>query len=70
MFNFFKKGQKSKVYKIQGMHCESCAVMLESDLEEAGINAKCSYPRQTLEVDESADISQVKEIVLKSGYEI
>jgi len=52
------------------MHCESCAVMLESDLEEAGINAKCSYPRQTLEVDESADISQVKEIVLKSGYEI
>jgi copper chaperone CopZ len=59
-----------KIYKIKGFDCASCAAMLEMDMEEAGIAAKCSYPLETLEVDEESDQKKVIEIVKKSGYSI
>ena len=39
-----------KTYNIKGMHCTSCALMIESDLEDAGVRARVSYAKQTLEV--------------------
>lgn len=61
-----------KVFKIQGMDCDSCAKMIELDLEDAGYRASCSYQKQTLEVDledESHHI-KIKEIITKSGYSL
>jgi copper chaperone CopZ len=59
-----------KIYKIQGMDCASCASMIELDLEEVGIKCKCSYAKQTLEVEGAHDLKKVKEVVKKSGYKI
>lgn len=59
-----------KVYKIKGMNCASCASMIELDLEDAGIKAKCSYPKSTVEVEEDGNFGKIKKVVEKSGYKI
>ncbi len=62
-----------KTFTIVGMHCTSCALMIESDLEDAGVKAMCSYAKQTLEVefDEKKIKEQaVKDVVVKAGYQI
>jgi len=62
-----------KTFNVQGMHCTSCALMIESDLEDAGIKARCNYAKQTLEVEfdeEKIDEEKIKEIVVAAGYTI
>jgi copper chaperone CopZ len=61
-----------KTFKVVGMDCDSCAKMIELDLEDAGIDAKCSFPKQTLEVEltEKSDENKINEIITKSGYSI
>lgn len=62
-----------KSFKVQGMHCTSCALMIESDLEDAGVKARCTYAKQTLEVEfDEKMISEkkIKEVVATSGYQI
>jgi copper chaperone CopZ len=59
-----------KTYKIKGMNCASCASMIELDLEDAGIKAKCSYPKSTLEVEGDGNFVNIKKVVEKSGYKI
>ncbi|HUD20115.1 MAG TPA: hypothetical protein VMR81_06765 [Patescibacteria group bacterium] len=47
--------------------------MIESDLEDAGVKATCSYAKQTLNVEYEegkADEQMVKTVVKKSGYSI
>ncbi|HET7099415.1 MAG TPA: cation transporter [Patescibacteria group bacterium] len=61
---------KLKTYKIKGMDCASCASLIEMDLEDVGIKSKCSYPKETLEIDGPHDEKKVIEIVKKSGYSI
>ncbi len=61
---------KSKTYKIDGMDCDSCAKMIELDLEDAGIFAKCSYSKRNLEVAKEHDPKKVIEIVSKAGYTV
>lgn len=59
-----------KIYKIHGMDCAACAGLIELDLEDAGINASCSYPKQTLEIEGEHDFEKVKELIEKAGYKI
>jgi len=59
-----------KVYKIEGMDCASCASLIEMDLEDVGIKASCSYPKETLEVEGVHDIKKIEEVVKKSGYNL
>jgi copper chaperone CopZ len=59
-----------KIYKISGMDCASCASLIEMDLEDVGIKASCSYPKETLEVEGEHDIKKVEEVVKKSGYNL
>lgn len=61
----------STKYKIGGMDCDSCAKMIELDLEDAGIKScKCSYPNQSLVIEEDHNSEVVIETVKKSGYSI
>jgi hypothetical protein len=60
----------TKIYKLTGMDCASCATMLECDLEDAGCKAKCSYAKGTLEVEGKHDLNKVIEIVKKSGCSV
>ena len=60
----------AKIYKIEGMHCASCATMIELDLEDAGIKSKCSYADSTLKVEGDHDHDKLTKVVSKSGYSI
>jgi len=63
----------NKTFKVAGMHCTSCALLIESDLEDAGVTAVCNYVKQTLtvEFDENkTDEAAIKKIVGKSGYQL
>lgn len=58
-------------YKVEGMHCESCAKMIELDLEDEGITATCDYASCELKiVNQNADLNQVKKVIEKSGYKL
>jgi Cu+-exporting ATPase len=62
-----------KTYKVEGMHCTSCALVIESDLEDAGVKASCNYAKQTLEVE--YDEKKVREntiydVAKKAGYSL
>ncbi|MCX6791469.1 MAG: cation transporter [Candidatus Gottesmanbacteria bacterium] len=62
-----------KTFKIDGMHCTSCALMIESDFEDAGVTAVCNYAKQTLTVEfDEKKIAEVKitDVVAKAGYQI
>jgi copper chaperone CopZ len=62
-----------KTYQVQGMDCESCAMMIEGELQEAGVKAHCSYPKQTLEVEfdeKNIDEKKITSVVASSGYSI
>ncbi len=62
---------KKKTYKVKNMHCASCASMIELELEDVGIAAKCSFANQTLEIhDEKAEEKKIIEAVKKAGYEL
>ncbi len=55
------------------MHCTSCSLLIESDLEDAGVKAVCSYVKETLEVE--YDEKKVMEVTIfktvrASGYEV
>lgn len=65
------KSMIKKTYKVSGMDCTSCAMLIESDLEDAGVKSTCRYAAQMLEVefDEQETSEQtIKEVVKKSGY--
>jgi len=62
-----------KTYKIQGMHCTSCALMIESDLEDAGVKARCNYAKQALEVEfdeNKITEKKISDVVASAGYQI
>jgi Cu+-exporting ATPase len=42
-----------RIFKVEGMHCTSCALLIDEELEEVkGVKrAKTNYARQTTEVE-------------------
>ena len=61
-----------KTYKVKGMDCASCAMVIESDLEDAGIKCKCDFAKETLEVelDHEDHEKKVHEVVKNAGYNL
>lgn len=57
-------------FKIQGMHCTSCAMNIEWELEDKGIKAKCNYAQEILEIDSPPNIEQLKKIISDLGYQL
>lgn len=59
--------------RIEGMHCTSCAINIDFDLEDLnGVkNVKTSYAKEEAEVefdDESIGINEILKTVEKTGY--
>ena len=55
------------------MHCSSCPVVIEGELEDIGVKAKCKYATQTLDVeyDEAKfDEDKIRAAVISAGYEL
>ncbi|MBI2675761.1 MAG: copper-translocating P-type ATPase [Candidatus Aenigmarchaeota archaeon] len=65
---------EKKVIGIRGMHCASCAVMIEKSLNRLeGIKATVNYGAEKAYLDldpEKADLSSVRQAVEKLGYGI
>lgn len=62
-----------KKLKIGGMHCTSCAMCIDMDLEDlAGVYfCKTSYAKAETEVEydsEKVDLEKITETIKKSGY--
>lgn len=62
-----------KKFQIEGMHCSSCAMDIDFDLEDVPgvIEAKTSYAKQESEITFDEEILSIKEIVKsieKTGY--
>lgn len=60
-----------KSYKVLGMHCTSCPLVIESDLEDVGVKSFCSYAKATLDVEyDETKMSEKKivDVVAVSGY--
>lgn len=52
------------------MDCPSCAMLIESELEEAGIKCKCSYAKEELEIEGEIIFEKVVTLVTGLGYKI
>lgn len=66
--------QQKHTLKIKGMHCTSCAMLIDCDLEDTKgvVKASTQYARQVTEVvfdDEEVTLENIIEIVKKTGYE-
>lgn len=62
-----------RVFKIIGMHCTSCAMSIDGDLEDTkGVeSAKTSYAKQECEVEfeeEVITIEKILKVIYKTGY--
>ena len=62
-----------KKLKIDGMHCSSCAMNIDFDIEDLdGIKTcKTSYAKQETEVEfdeRKIDVSKILEQIKKTGY--
>lgn len=62
-----------KSYKVLDMHCTSCPLLIESDLDDIDVKASCNYAKETLEVEyDEKKVMEVTilETVRASGYEV
>lgn len=64
-----------KKLKIGGMHCSSCAMLIDGDLEDVkGVkSAKTSFPKSETEIefDETQlNLNQVISVIEKTGYNV
>jgi copper chaperone CopZ len=78
MFNIFKKKKpagETATFKISGMHCTSCSMNIDGELEDTNgvVSADTSYAdAKTKVVFDSKQISQVeiKKVIEGTGYEV
>ncbi len=62
-----------KTFQIKGMHCNSCAILIQTELEEKVNSIRVSYADEKAEIDfDENKISEkeIKEIIKKLGYNI
>lgn len=62
-----------KKLNIEGMHCTSCSMNIDFDLEDINgvITAKTSYASQVCEIEfdeEKLSLSQIIEVIKETGY--
>lgn len=59
--------------KIEGMHCNSCAMMIENELEDINVKARVDFASEKAEVEfDENKISEkkIREAITKLGYKI
>lgn len=62
-----------KTFKLAGMHCSSCAILIEGDLEDKGVKAACSFAKQVVEVEfDPGEINEeeIKKTIKGTGYQV
>ena len=63
-----------KTYKVTGMHCPSCEIILKDDFEELGVKVKeVSHKSGVLKVefdDKKVPEAKIKKVVTDNGYKV
>lgn len=61
-----------KTFKIKGMHCSSCSILIEGELEDIGLASKANYQKQVVEVetDGTHTDEDIIKAVKRAGYEV
>ena len=61
-----------KIYEIEGMHCSSCAMLIEGELEDRGIIGTCNFAKQIVTIETEGEIHDdvVKQAVIPAGYRV
>lgn len=60
-----------KTFKISGMHCKSCAKLIESILEENEIEASVDFESRKAKIiydEEKINIDKIISLLKKEGY--
>lgn len=58
---------------IEGMHCTSCSLLIEGELEDIGVKANCNYAKSVVDVEfDEANISDedLIQAIKKAGYTV
>ena len=61
-----------KKLKIIGMHCTSCALTIDFDLEDLGVTSHTNYAKQESEIEYDEEKISLEEIIAqinKTGYQ-
>lgn len=62
----------TKKYKIEGMHCSSCAMDIDGELEDSGVEeSRTSYAKATTEIKfdpEKIEEKKILTLIKKIGY--
>ncbi len=59
------------ILKITGMHCTSCAISIDFELEDLGVKSKTNYAKQQTEVEfdpQKISIEKILNTIKKIGY--
>ena len=62
-----------KTFKLSGMHCSSCSLIIEGELEDIGVVAKANYAKQMVDVEyDTSKITEdlIVETIEKQGYKV
>ncbi len=62
-----------KTLKLNGLHCSSCAMLIEGELEDIGVQAACSWAKQVVHVEYeegSLEDRDIKDAVVRAGYSV
>lgn len=77
MLNIFKnKTQNEKVsFSIEGMHCTSCAMVIDGALEDTDgvLNATTSYAKSVVSVEydkNKVNENTLKKVIAENGYSV
>ena len=60
-----------KIYKIKDMRCTSCALVIESELDDIGVKARANYAKAEVTVEYDENKLSEKKIIMtikKAGY--
>lgn len=62
-----------KTYKVLGMHCTSCPLLIEGELEDIGVKSSCSYAKARLDVEyDGSGVTEekIRQTIKSAGYDL
>jgi copper chaperone CopZ len=64
----------NKKFKIKGMHCKSCEMLIQESLEDIGVKVKSiSHTDGTINIDydeKKMNEIQIMDVIKKEGYKV
>lgn len=61
-----------KTFKVRGMHCPSCVMLIEGELEDRGARARCDLAKNEVVVEYPEELGDggVRAAIETAGYRV